>query len=33
MLLPDLARELEEKSIFDMTSTRAAFGFLKSNSI
>jgi hypothetical protein len=33
MLLPDLARELEELSIFDVTNTRAASRFLGSDSI
>jgi hypothetical protein len=28
MLLPDLAREIKEQSVFDMTSTLAALGFL-----
>jgi hypothetical protein len=28
-LLPDLTREIEEESIFNTTSTRAALGLLK----
>jgi hypothetical protein len=33
MLLPNLAREIEEHFVFDVTSTRAAPGVLGSNSI
>jgi hypothetical protein len=33
MLLPDLARDLEEQSVFNATSTCAAPGFLRSDPI
>jgi hypothetical protein len=32
-LLPDLAREIEEESVFNVTSTRAAPGLLRSDMI
>jgi hypothetical protein len=32
LLLPDLARHIEKISVFDVTSTRAALGLLRSNS-